>query len=486
MGQVSAYLLWLLATLLVATIMPLASTLDQRRIVLVCYAVAASVIVLSRILTARRYTSLSSGNVIALAGSAIVISLGTLSAAGSPLASWSLLEVSVYFLLLLSVGALASAFKILRYNSSGLVAGLFILPIGLYVFAACTIVFASLISNLPLTFPEPVNGFANIRFFNQYQTWLLPFLPAALLLPSPTSYIRRGLWHGFVFIIAAFFWALFWRTTGRGTVCATVIACCVVLIFCGSNGRRYTMLTAILALSGFAVAWFMFNDALISRSETHLLSSVSLGRQYLWGLCIDLIGQHPWLGIGPMQFAALDTGKASHPHDALLQWAVEWGIPAAVLISAGLLWMLSHWLRFVFRARDRDDHQSNVLRVALTASLIGGAAHSLVSGIVVMPASQFMLILVTALAYAVWRDAHPKPTVAHPLPRSIMPTVGVTFIIAVAGLYTAAFTINSYPYAAQHSRKNSDLYRRNSNQPRFWADGTLAGISENEEEFGDP
>ncbi|WP_353213991.1 O-antigen ligase family protein [Salinisphaera hydrothermalis] len=406
--------------------------------------------------------------------------LGITSSAASSLPSWSLLEVTYTLLLaLVATYGVSSALIGLSLRPERLILLTTVTPIILACLSAAIAIYASLLSNFPLRFPEPIGNYGNVRFFNQYQTWLLPFLSPAFVMPWPIPKVRQTIWRAFLFIIAVFFWALYWRSGGRGTGYATLLASLFVVLMHGRAGMRHALLMAAFAAVGYLVFIAMFPHGGGSHTH-HLLSTSPNGRLYLWHIALDYIRLHPLLGIGPMQFAAIDTGLASHPHNAVLQWAAEWGLPAAVLFVSGIGYLYFKWTGIARRLVTRDDSAIPPASVvAITASLIAGGIHAMVSGVIDMPASQFMLVTVAGLAGGIALSAAPVAKAnRNPGRLDCVTNIAMRAMVLFASLYVGLFTAYDY-WHRQHSPKpTTAVYLRNTYQPRYWLDGTLTGMTQ--------
>lgn len=93
-------------------------------------------------------------------------------------------------------------------------------------------------------------------------------------------------------------------------------------------------------------AWSHAHDVavvLTDRSET----DVTAHRGEIWGNCLALIKEQPWLGVGWGQFNFAWTltpfpvrtaGLVTHAHNLPLQLAVELGVPIAAIMTGLLLW----------------------------------------------------------------------------------------------------------------------------------------------------
>jgi len=103
--------------------------------------------------------------------------------------------------------------------------------------------------------------------------------------------------------------------------------------------------------------------------------------------------------------------SVAHPHNSILQWASEWGVPATLLMVCSLVCALAGWMR---RRRTELSQGSPdaVTIVALTTALIGAALHSLVSGVLVMPLSQLMLVATAGCALGIDAVPHSRASAA--------------------------------------------------------------------------
>ncbi|HET7313255.1 O-antigen ligase family protein [Salinisphaera sp.] len=453
--------LWLTGLALLATL----SGFDSRRLMLTALLFLIGMWAIAR----RRELPVSAAGLAALLA---IAALGLFSGAQSASLQWSSLEVAYTFMLAVAAIALAHELSRALALTPAAVAHAITISIALCCFSAAVAIYSSPISGMPLQATLLTANFGNIRFFNQYQTWTLPFLAAALIMGSPLAGARDTFWQAFVFTIAAFFWALLWHSGGRGTGYATLIATAFVAVLFGADGRKHAKWMLACAAAGFVVSLAMFSSG--SAMSAHMAAIDLNGRAYLWLIAWRHILAAPWFGIGPMQYAAIDTGLASHPHDAILQWTVEWGVPAAVLFVAGILYLGLSWLR-VARELVSGEHGAlhPALVVATTASLIAGGIHALVSGVIDMPASQFLLVTIAALAggIALARRSANKPRRGWIANMALLGPM-----ILLASVYISIFTARDYYDRLNEPAPTNFVHSRNTYQPRYWLDGTLTGL----------
>jgi O-antigen ligase len=277
--------------------------------------------------------------------------------------------------------------------------------------------------------------FSNRRVSGQVASMAIPLLAYSLL----TSGMPRA-WRWSVFALLAVWWMLVIVSGTRGTWMALAAAAVVLaaVAWRASSGwlRIQTWALGAGALL-FAVlfvglpAWLGLDASLENRFVN--LATLS-GRGVLWTLAWDQIQAHPWLGIGPMHLASIRNDYGAHPHNAVLQLAAEWGVPAALALIVpavvGLFYLLA-------RLR-RQETSSDALLVCLTASLLAASAQSMVDGVIVIPYTQTWLVLVAGWTLGVYfRGGAPTPAI--PDSRMTRPGIPVLSLLALAALLNGVF-----------------------------------------------
>ena len=321
--------------------------------------------------------------------------------------------------------------------------------------------------------PALIHRFANVRFFNQYQSWLLPLLPA--LLYSTVVMIRPGLLKTLLVLYSIFFFSLLFYSGGRGTMVGLLAAGIVVLILFRRPGMRWSAIMIGYLSMGLLLAYHVFpqssmagvSSRIISQAMSNDASVLLSKRDVLWQQSLGMVEEQPWLGSGPMGFAAIGSSIAAHPHNFPLQLAAEWGLPATLALFSALGYALLTWLVFAYR-RVKDPQcppWEKTYIISLSASLITAGVHSLVSGIVVMPISQAMLVLVSSMAlgwYMRYQQAPSQPTRLLLLWRPLA---------IAAAIWLMAMTTHQVIYfdeIMKHAELSQPGY-----QPRFWSRGHL-------------
>jgi hypothetical protein len=195
--------------------------------------------------------------------------------------------------------------------------------------------------------------------------------------------------------------------------------------------------------------------------------SLSL-REVIWSLAWQFVLDHPWLGVGPMHFAYWAKVVAAHPHNAVLQWLAEWGTPAALLLIG--LWAAGGMAlaAYVRRTAAQGDDRAQFFRVALLAALTGASAQAMVDGVLVMPVSQMLLVLLAGWAMGMmWhlKTIHILGTTERVL---LALTVFFAATVSVLGVVPEIGDLLVRYNAFIEVRYENEILR-----PRFWTQGWI-------------
>lgn len=148
-----------------------------------------------------------------------------------------------------------------------------------------------------------------------------------------------------------------------------------------SRGSRWLLGTAPLT---YALAWWLFRGwATVTAGDVETVdritavgSGLSNARFAIWSNTLELIARHPWAGVGFGEFnfawsltpfPGRPTQFYDHTHNLLLQWAVEMGLPLALLMTAATVLALWRALR---AARLATGDERSGVRAAFVALLL--------------------------------------------------------------------------------------------------------------------
>ncbi len=398
-------------------------------------------------------------------GLALIVVLGLVSSALARQPLWALTEVAVF----VSCGAIAVAFALLRrHGGEPLDRALILMVVLLCLIKSAQYLYAG---TLAFTSGEQamdpdllLAGFSNKRFYGQFQTFTLPLLALPLLLPT----LSRSL-KGAVFALLCVWWLIAISGGTRGTWLG-MGAAGAVLALLGPWGRRWLGWQLGAVLGGLLLYWLAFTVIAgylgldIANGASDRLTTSLSGRGPIWWQAWHMLAERPLLGYGPMHFADIANKIAAHPHQAVLQWASEWGVPSTVCVAV-LAWRAG-WAT-LGEVRVPSGERVNLLRLCLFAALIGALVQSMVDGVLVMPNSQVWLALVVGwlMALHVWRS---PATPAWPLAWNLWKTLSVLSVGLL--IFIAVRDVPHIKQAQQQYVQSHDTLL----QPRFWAQGVIA------------
>jgi len=329
---------------------------------------------------------------------------------------------------------------------------------------------ASFIENIPLQWPEPFSGFSNVRFFNQFQIWSISLLALPLLI-YPTLDKRLLTFLKFI----AVGWAiLLFASDSRGAIASVFIAMILTLCIFKNHAKPFLKLNSLILLTGaiayvllFKLAPFLLGNQVTMGWQSIEQLSHSSGRIALWQIAIQYIIDNPWLGIGPMHYAYYPGPTNAHPHNSFLQWACEMGIPSTLLVISLIFTGLYSWVKKFYKLTKTETlYVPSHLWIGLFCTLCSGLIYSLVSGVIVMPLSQIMMVLIIGWMLGIYfQDQETKP--ASQLQHiSFMLLAGVTLI-------TLTYTV--LPSLLPRLNSYTDLPYQDYPiiAPRFWQIGGI-------------
>lgn len=256
----------------------------------------------------------------------------------------------------------------------------------------------------------------------------------------------------------------------RGTWLGMIGATCL-MAFSSGQGRRWAGWQGLAALIGLTSFWLLFRvlpDYLglkVFNFAGDRLSTSLSARDVIWHQAWEMIKERPLLGFGPMHFADIPNPVAAHPHQAILQWACEWGIPSTLLV----MWLVSKglWATFrLIRANHRSTEPVDLLRVCLFASLIGALTQSMVDGVIVMPYSQLWLAIVVGWLIGI-HDFSTEPPAVRPIAQK-----GWVAILTLAVVYLGYIVFRDAPNLDQREQVYIQEHGGRF-QPRFWMQGVI-------------
>ncbi len=259
----------------------------------------------------------------------------------------------------------------------------------------------------PVIWPAPLTGFGNVRFFNQYQLWTLGLITLPLLaFDLKHTYTRRMLHIGLVA-----WWAILFFSGSRGVLLASLVGVISTAIIYKKTAWPFIRLQLMHITAGL-ISYVVLFQIIPNLRESAVVTGTIMrdttsDRLELWKLSLELIREHPFFGVGPMNFAWYNNGISAHPHNSLLQLMAEWGLPATAIIVSLAGYGLFCWIkRFNTNSLQSLTKLNFNLVIVLFFTLITNAIYSLVDGVIVMPISQVMMFTIMGLALGLYHEQH--------------------------------------------------------------------------------
>ena len=315
-------------------------------------------------------------------------------------------------------------------------------------------------------------AFANVRFFNQYQIWTMPYLTFILL--HKHTFVKQH--HGLLWSIGAAWWLIFFSTGSRGATVSELSALIISWYFFRNHIKSFILITVKLGLVGFITYYLLFNllPYFLDHDPSALFKSLELrnttsDRIFLWTKASQFIYQRPLLGIGPMHYALSTTpnmgtlNTITHPHNSLLQWGTEWGLPSLTAVLILMTNGFKKWFKKFnsLSLRNVDKNHSHLI-MATTISVISAMIYSLFSGVIVMPASQLTALLPISLMFSLYQSGTTQPLIKPGYLYS-------AFIVLIAILYFYLLI----PDVITILFNDNDIVEIYPHHPRFWLDGNI-------------
>lgn len=304
-------------------------------------------------------------------------------------------------------------------------------------------------------------GFSNPRFLNQFQVLLMPML-AYLALHHWSEQTKKHSRKVALLLFATLLihWCIAFSLGGRGLLLGLIVSHLSLLILF-SRFKNLVLIQAACALVGFALYYMLFHLiptylGLGTTLRESLRAGLS-GREQLWLWAWEFAQANPWLGIGPMHYAAHINPIAAHPHQVILQWLAEWGFVATGLaLLLGFITILGS-LRFL-----RSTTAKN-LDAALWLSIIGALCLAQVDGVFVMPYTETWLATLIGVSFSRWTPSQPEIG----LQRRICQVLAIPAILILGNVL-----INEIPSHYQNLQIHIDR-THDSFMPRFWQFGWI-------------
>lgn len=198
-------------------------------------------------------------------------------------------------------------------------------------------------------------------------------------------------------------------------------------------GRWTTVPLAAVVLCAFALVINFSGAEVASDLDGTTTGELDSARSKFaaWRASEALIRESPWIGVGhggfepafTRVFPAASMGTFSHVENQYLQAVIDWGVPGALLLAAGLGWMVVVMLRRV---------RGGPLGVGALAALAAVAVHSTVDFGLELPGLAVPVVMLAAtLVYVPLRTVAPARRRRSQLARAAMLVACVGGVVLV-------------------------------------------------------
>jgi hypothetical protein len=310
-------------------------------------------------------------------------------------------------------------------------------------------------------------NFGNMRFFNQVHIQLV-FIVAAMVLTLPTFYRKYMVWMGGL----GFFMLLIGGA--RGALLSILLVILISSFFANRDLKKLTfsMLKMMLLGSLFYSVYIIYQYYILSiDSSEYLFRAGSSSRLDMWKEVILVVKNNP-LGVGPYHYGLItDNINHSHPHNSLLQFTLEWGWAAGVaMIALGVSFFL--FIIKLFR------QEQDVLILATACSLLAASIYSLLSGVLVMPASQITFVFLMAYLLScnnqlIENHVHKIDKLKEASVVSIKLRIVFLAMIATVSIFYLFYVIESSQRTSPLILAQPDAIGPLSGGPRMWVHGGI-------------
>lgn len=389
----------------------------------------------------------------------VLFSISVISSCFSKNPIWAFSEVAIFFC------SFAFAKIIIQRKNLGVSDDLLIV----YIYIICCLLIFKFILNYiflendwkELSLWNIIPGFDNPRFFGQFATLVLPLLLAPVLNNSKNS---RNI---FPFSVAIFWWLMIIASGTRGAWVGLFGATFIVAIL-SNLGRMFARIQIFSAVMGcflyvvfFKVIPYWLGLVILNPAEGRLNIGLS-AREILWGKAFGMVAEKPFLGFGPMHFADDPHPAAAHPHQMILQFASECGLPFAILL---IIFIIKISFSVFKRVRSiNEENKEDIIYLCLVVAVWGSLIQSMVDGVFIIPFTQIWFVICASWLFSIHRNNIVFNYKNIPCAPLILNVLFVALLIFVA-FRDHPGTWNKY---IAHKKNVEERFL-----PRFWVQGII-------------
>ena len=325
--------------------------------------------------------------------------------------------------------------------------------------------------------------FANIRFLSQFMTWTWPLLVLPLISKNDLSKSTKTI----LFVIILCWFAQTFMLQGRSNMLEFVIVPAIILVMFRKKSLPWLKWQLLGLIAGF-ILWYIIYMHVLDGDYRSVAITAKTGRWFIYLSSLKTALAHPLLGTGPMHLSITllpmggeRLGWVATPHNALLKIVAEWGIPAFTLCCIIACKALYQWAKLSITQINSENisdeqHNKNALFICLSASILSGLMHSMLSGVTTMPLSQTTMVLVFGWAWGLYQlNTNNKDHIQLLRTQNKINPIKHLFFILLLIYTTLLITKGIFPrlYYLTWANTISNFTTGGMLAPRFWAQGVL-------------
>ena len=321
--------------------------------------------------------------------------------------------------------------------------------------------------------PKPDEGaivhhMSNKRFLNHLQVLTFPLL-LVFSLRSQFQIQRR-----LCFCVAVLSISILFFLSARAAIASLFISTLIILFLLPDRGLlRRCLLVAIVGFLFFMLFFKGLPALIYGLSEVPMaIKSHSSGRWALWAESLLLLKEHWLLGVGGMQYGYWSQLGFGHPHNLVLQIALEYGVPVLLIV----LFFVG---RFLMRlTRMLRENQFSSFQVGCYWAFVATLGVAMFSGVWVAPLTQLLLVMIVAPLIGPYVSSYEAPQPANKAIKLKLPGWSLKFVLLLMIIYFVVLLFNEierHHESIDYSTIEKPLYA-----PRFWQESTWPKLKAND------
>jgi O-antigen ligase len=264
--------------------------------------------------------------------------------------------------------------------------------------------------------------------------------------------------------------------SARAAIASLFISAFVTLSLTKDRALIFRCLATTLVGSLFFLLVFKGIPALIyGLPEVPLVVNLnSSGRWALWSEGLILLKEHWLLGVGGMQYGYWSQLGFGHPHNLVLQIALEHGVPALFIV----LFFVGRFL--VRLARMIRKNKLSSFQIGCCWAFVATLGVAMFSGVWVAPLTQLLLVMIVAPLIGPYVSSYKAPQpVNKAIKLPLQPPIwvmkfGLLFMI-MSFLVLLFNEIERHHESIDYSKIEKPLYA-----PRFWQESSWPKLKAND------